>query len=72
VLRGWDNVNVSFSFERPSVGLKLQLYARNLLDTEAIASSQLNSGLLGLTRNLYLVEPRLVGIVASKSFGGSR
>jgi outer membrane receptor protein involved in Fe transport len=71
-LRSWENVNLSVSFERPAVGLKLQVYARNLLDAEAIASSQLNSGLLGLTRNLYLVEPRLVGIVASKSFGGNR
>lgn len=69
VLRGWDNVNLSFSFERPSVGLKLQIYARNLLGEEALTTFSLNSGLLGLTRNIHLVEPRLVGIVATKSFG---
>jgi outer membrane receptor protein involved in Fe transport len=68
-LRAWDNVNVSFSFERPSVGLKLQVYARNLLDEEALATFNLSSGLLGLTRTAYLVEPRLVGVVVTKSFG---
>ncbi|MEO7775806.1 MAG: TonB-dependent receptor [Steroidobacteraceae bacterium] len=70
-IASWDNVNVSFGFERPSVGLKLQVYARNLFDEEAISTFSLNSGLLGLTRTVFLVEPRLVGIVASKSFGAN-
>ena len=46
----------------------MQLYAKNLLDSEAITGTFLNSDDTGLTSNVFLQDPRILGLVLRKGF----
>src|SRR5690606_24677497 len=67
-LHGWYNVNRSVWFERPEDGLKIELYAKNLLDDTPITDAFLNSDDTGLTTNVFTLDPRLSGLSIRKEF----
>jgi len=67
-LHGWYNVNLSVWFERAEDDLKIELYAKNLLDKTPITDSFLNSDDTALTTNVFVLDPRLIGLSIHKGF----
>jgi outer membrane receptor protein involved in Fe transport len=67
-LHGWYNVNLSVWFERPEDDLKIELYAKNILDKTPITDAFLNSDDTALTTNVFTLDPRLIGLSIKKGF----
>jgi outer membrane receptor protein involved in Fe transport len=67
-LHGWYNVNLSVWFEKPDDDLKIELYAKNLLDKTPITDAFLNSDDTALTTNVFVLDPRLIGLSIRKGF----
>jgi len=67
-LHGWYNVNLSVWVERPEDDLKIEFYAKNLLDKTPITDSFLNSDDTALTTNVFVLDPRLIGLSIKKGF----
>ncbi|HYG27995.1 MAG TPA: TonB-dependent receptor, partial [Caulobacteraceae bacterium] len=67
-LHGWYNLNLSIWFEKPDQDLKIELYAKNLLDKTPITDAFLNSDDTALTTNVFVLDPRLVGLSIRKGF----
>ena len=66
-LHGWYNANLSVWVENGD-GLKIELYAKNILDDDPITDAFLNSDDSGLTTNVFVLDPRLVGLSIKKEF----
>jgi len=66
-LHGWYNVNLSAWVENQD-GLKIEFYAKNLLDKTPITDSFLNSDDTDLTTNVFVLDPRLIGLSIRKEF----
>jgi iron complex outermembrane receptor protein len=67
-LHGWYNVNLSVWFEKPDADLKIELYAKNILDKTPITDAFLNSDDTALTTNVFVLDPRLIGLSIKKGF----
>ncbi|MGE5565345.1 MAG: TonB-dependent receptor domain-containing protein [Parcubacteria group bacterium] len=67
-LHGWYNVNLSVWLERPEDDLKIEFYAKNLLDKTPITDAFLNSDDTALTTNVFVLDPRLIGLSIKKGF----
>ncbi|WP_242113270.1 TonB-dependent receptor domain-containing protein, partial [Luteimonas aquatica] len=67
-LHDWGNVNLSLTWYRPKTDMTVQLYVKNLLDGEAITGTFLNSDDTGLTTNVFIQDPRIVGLSIRKGF----
>ncbi len=67
-LRGWDNVNLSLTVSRPEDDVTVQLYAKNVFDKTPITDAFLNSDSTGMTTNVFVLDPRLIGFSISKGF----
>ena len=67
-LHGWWNANLSVWVERPEDGLKIELYAKNILDDTPLTDAFLNSDDTGLTTNVFTLDPRLIGLSIRKEF----
>ncbi|MFV3075614.1 TonB-dependent receptor [Niveispirillum fermenti] len=66
--KGWSNVNATLTLSNPTAQVTIQAWAKNLFNKDAITSVGVNSASLGLTRRLYLLEPRTFGISVTKEF----
>jgi len=66
-LHGWYNANLSVWVEDED-GLKIELYAKNILDKTPITDAFLNSDDSGLTTNVFVLDPRLIGLSIKKEF----
>ncbi|MGE5501595.1 MAG: TonB-dependent receptor domain-containing protein [Ignavibacteriales bacterium] len=66
-LHGWYNFNLSIWLENED-GLKLEFYAKNILDKTPITDAFLNSDDTGLTTNVFTLDPRLIGLSIKKDF----
>jgi iron complex outermembrane receptor protein len=66
-LHGWYNANLSLWLENDD-GLKIEIYAKNLLDKDAITDAFLNSDDSGLTTNVFTLDPRLIGLSIKQEF----
>jgi outer membrane receptor protein involved in Fe transport len=67
-LHGWYNVNLSVWLEKPDQDLKIEFYAKNLLDKTPITDAFLNSDDTALTTNVFVLDPRLIGLSIRKGF----
>jgi outer membrane receptor protein involved in Fe transport len=67
-LHGWYNANLSVWLEKPDVGLKIELYAKNILDGQPITDAFINSDDTMLTTNVFTLDPRLIGLSIRKDF----
>ncbi|HEX5775233.1 MAG TPA: TonB-dependent receptor [Caulobacteraceae bacterium] len=67
-LHGWYNANLAVWIERPEDGLRIELYAKNILDKSPITDAFLNSDDTGLTTNVFTLDPRLIGLSIKKEF----
>ncbi len=66
-LRGYTNVNLTLIFTNQS-GWQVMLYDKNVFNTTAITGTFLNSDDSGLTTNVFLTDPKLIGIRVSKNW----
>lgn len=67
-LKGYQNLNMSLTFESKSLGLQIQGYVRNLTNEDAAATSIQTNQLFGLFNALFLVDPRTYGLRVTKHF----
>jgi iron complex outermembrane receptor protein len=64
-IHGYTNVNLSLIMTS-SNGWQVMAYAKNLFNVTAITGTFLNSDDSGLTTNVFLTDPRLVGVRVTK------
>src|SRR5262249_55468115 len=65
-LHDWGNVNLSLTWQKVESDLTVQLYVKNLLDSEAITGTFVNSDDTGLSSNVFLQDPRIIGLSVRK------
>ncbi len=66
-LRGYDTINLSLILTSQS-GWQVMLYDKNVFNTTAITGAFLNSDDSGLTTNVFLTDPKLIGIRVTKNW----
>jgi iron complex outermembrane receptor protein len=66
-LRGYTNVNLTLIFTNQS-GWQIMGYVKNMFNTTAITGDFLNSDDTGLTTNVFLTDPRLLGVRVTKNW----
>jgi outer membrane receptor protein involved in Fe transport len=66
-LRGYTNVNLSLIFTNQN-GWQVMLYDKNVFDTTAITGAFLNSDDTALTTNVFVTDPKLIGIRVTKNW----
>jgi iron complex outermembrane receptor protein len=66
-LRGYTNVNLTLIFTNQN-GWQVMLYDKNVFDTTAITGDFLNSDDSGLTTNVFLTDPKLIGVRITKNW----
>ena len=66
-LHGYDTVNLSLILTSQS-GWQVMFYDKNVLNTTAITGAFLNSDDSGLTTNVFLTDPKLIGIRVTKNW----
>jgi iron complex outermembrane receptor protein len=66
-LRGYTNVNLTLIFTNQD-GWQVMLYDKNVFNTTAITGDFLNSDDTGLTTNVFLTDPKLIGIRVTKNW----
>ncbi|HEY5239061.1 MAG TPA: TonB-dependent receptor [Rhizomicrobium sp.] len=66
-LRGYTNVNVTLIFTNQN-GWQVMLYDKNVFNTTAITGTFLNSDDSGLTTNIFLTDPKLIGVRVTKNW----
>jgi iron complex outermembrane receptor protein len=67
-LHGWYNVNLRLTVSKPGAGLQLEAYVKNLLDDTPITGAFINSDDTALTTNVFVLDPRLIGVSVRKTF----
>jgi outer membrane receptor protein involved in Fe transport len=66
-LRGYTNVNLTLILTSQN-GWQVMLYDKNVFNTTAITGTFLNSDDTGLTTNVFLTDPKLIGIRVTKNW----
>jgi iron complex outermembrane receptor protein len=66
-LRGYTNLNLTLIFTNQD-GWQVMLYDKNVFNTTAITGTFLNSDDSGLTTNIFLTDPKLIGIRVTKNW----
>lgn len=67
-MKGWDNASASLTIANKSLGWDIQLYGKNLMDDDVITGIDQSPDALGLTRNVSVLDPRLLGLSVTKKF----
>ncbi len=66
-IRGYTNVNLTLIFTNQN-GWQVMLYDKNVFNETAITGDFLNSDDSGLTTNVFLTDPKLIGIRVTKNW----
>ena len=66
-LRGYTNVNLTLIFTNQN-GWQVMFYDKNVFNTTAITGDFLNSDDSGLTTNIFLTDPKLIGVRVTKNW----
>lgn len=67
-LKGWGNANASIAVARPNDDLVIELYVKNIFDDDPITDAFINSDDAGLTTNVFVLDPRIIGLSIKKGF----
>lgn len=67
-LHDWGNVNLSLTWNRIESDLAVQLYVKNALGGKAITGTFVNSDDTGLSSNVFIQDPRIIGLSVRKGF----
>ena len=65
--RGYDTVNMTLIFTNQN-GWQVMLYDKNVFNVTAITGAFLNSDDTGLTTNVFLTDPKLIGVRVTKNW----
>jgi iron complex outermembrane receptor protein len=66
-IRGYTNVNLTLIFTNQN-GWQVMLYDKNVFNETAITGTFLNSDDSGLTTNVFLTDPKLIGVRVTKNW----
>jgi iron complex outermembrane receptor protein len=66
-LRGYTNVNLSLILTNQN-GWQVMFYDKNVFDTTAITGAFLNSDDTALTTNVFVTDPKLIGVRVTKNW----
>jgi iron complex outermembrane receptor protein len=66
-LRGYTNINLTLIFTNQN-GWQVMLFDKNVFNETAITGDFLNSDDSGLTTNVFLTDPKLIGIRVTKNW----
>lgn len=66
-LRDWTNFNLSLRVDGPE-DLVIEAYVKNVFNSTPITDSFLNSDDTGLTTNVFMGDPRIIGFSIAKKF----
>jgi len=66
-IRGYTNLNLTLIFTSQN-GWQVMLYDKNVFNTTAITGTFLNSDDSGLTTNVFLTDPKLIGVRVTKNW----
>ena len=66
-LRGYTNVNLSLTFTNQN-GWQVMFYDKNVFNTTAITGAFLNSDDTALTTNVFVTDPKLIGVRVTKNW----
>ncbi|HEY5238147.1 MAG TPA: TonB-dependent receptor [Rhizomicrobium sp.] len=66
-LHGYKNLNLTLIFTNQN-GWQVMLYDKNVFNTTAITGTFLNSDDSGLTTNIFLTDPKLIGVRVTKNW----
>ncbi len=66
-IRGYTNINLTVIFTNQN-GWQVMLYDKNVFNTTAITGDFLNSDDTGLTTNVFLTDPKLIGVRVTKNW----
>jgi len=66
-LRGYKNFNLTLILTNQN-GWQVMLYDKNVFNTTAITGAFLNSDDSGLTTNVFLTDPKLIGVRVTKNW----
>jgi len=66
-LRGYTNINLTLILTSQE-GWQVMLYDKNVFNTTAITGTFLNSDDTGLTTNVFLTDPKLIGLRVTKNW----
>ncbi len=66
-IHGYTNLNLTLIFTAQS-GWQVMLYDKNVFNTTAITGDFLNSDDTGLTTNVFLTDPKLIGVRVTKNW----
>ena len=66
-LRGYTNLNLTLIFTNQN-GWQVMLYDKNVFNTTTITGAFLNSDDSGLTTNVFLTDPKLIGVRVTKNW----
>jgi outer membrane receptor protein involved in Fe transport len=66
-LHGYSNLNLTLILTSQN-GWQVMLYDKNVFNTTAITGAFLNSDDSGLTTNVFLTDPKLIGIRVTKNW----
>jgi len=66
-LEGYSNVNLTLILTNQA-GWQVMLYDKNVFNTTAITGAFLNSDDSGLTTNVFLTDPKLIGVRVTKNW----
>jgi iron complex outermembrane receptor protein len=67
-LEGWTNINLRLIFAKPTAGLEVEVYVKNLLNSTPITGAFINSDNTALTTNVFTLDPRVIGASLRKRF----
>ena len=66
-IHGYTNLNLTLIFTNQN-GWQVMLYDKNVFNTTAITGTFLNSDDTGLTTNVFLTDPKLIGVRVTKNW----
>jgi outer membrane receptor protein involved in Fe transport len=67
-LHAWDNVNATLTFANRPFGVDVQLFVKNLFNSQPITDAYLTDASSGLFYNTFTLDPRTYGISVTKRF----
>lgn len=68
-LEDWDNLNFSATLVQPEWDLQVELYVKNVFDDAPIVDAFTNADDVGLSTNVFTLDPRIIGLSVYKAFG---
>ena len=68
-LRGYDNVNTTLTIENDPLGVQVQLFMKNVFNTQPVTSTYVLDQIVGVSRVGFVTDPRVFGISLTKRFG---